>query len=94
MSTAALPENRDELDLKIDDALDRVGMFAGFWTRIGVVDTGIDHNVRVELALLLTFSPVAPNQEQNRERTCTHAAHASTPASSPDSRSQDHATLG
>ena len=33
------PPNPEELDHKIDEALDRAGLFAGFWARVGILVT-------------------------------------------------------
>lgn len=53
MSTTSLaPPGRDDLDRRIDNLLDRVGMFVGFWLRILFVLGSIG-----SLAWLIFFSP-------------------------------------
>ena len=53
MSTTSLAQHgRDDLDNRIDDALDRFGMFIGFWLRILIVVGSLGG-----LAWLIFFSP-------------------------------------
>ncbi len=52
----AHPPSHEEIDHKIDDALDRAGLFVGFWLRVGIV-----LGVFATFIWLVFFSPWSPS---------------------------------